>query len=218
MVKEQTAVFLDSSLATTSISYCPGTANFDPEFLLLSTRGCTPELSMACGGCQVTSLIFSLVVSVWLLGQNVNFGGSISINMKPETLHNCKLPWLAPPQRDREADIQSRRTETRNISRSSSERSRQTNKGTERDAGRGPTGHRGNKYLTSLPLDSVRRLGRVLMGFEIAIARRETAVSAGYVLYLIESRDKISLECNLYFPSAQLMLRQMHLSIWKYRG
>ena len=50
--------------------------------------------------------------------------------------------------------------------------------------------HRGNTYLTSLPLVSVRHHGRVKLS---------------------ESRDKFHLECKVHFLSAQLVLRQVHL-------
>ena len=50
--------------------------------------------------------------------------------------------------------------------------------------------HRGNTYLTSLPLVSVHHHGRVNS---------------------VKSRDKFHLECKLHFPSTHLILRQMHL-------
>ena len=51
--------------------------------------------------------------------------------------------------------------------------------------------HRGNTYLTSLPLVSVRRHGRVNS---------------------VKVEIKFHLECKFHFPSAQLMLRRMHLT------
>ena len=56
------------------------------------------------------------------------------------------------------------------------------------DCGDGESAHRGNTYLTSLPLVSVRHHGRITAKVGI----------------------NVLLECKLHCPSAQLMLRQLH--------
>ena len=73
-----------------------------------------------------------------------------------------------------------------------------TSYGHDSDCGDGESAHRGDTYLTSLPLVSVRHHGRVT-----------AKVGINFLL-----------ECKLHCPSAQFFCRQLHSTnlSWKYRG